>query len=79
MLRIVRAPDGTVRLDVTGRSAGRGAYVCRDAACIAGATGRGLLSRALVSPIPAALASELAAAMTTPPITSTPGGFVGQE
>ena len=68
-----------MRLDETGRTAGRGAYVCHDAACIAGATGRGLLSRALVTPIPAALASELAAAMTTSTTTSTPGGLVGQE
>jgi uncharacterized protein len=76
LLRVVRAPDGTVTLDETGRRAGRGAYVCRDEACIAGATGRGLLARALVSPVPAAVASELAAAIT---LTATPGGSSGQE
>jgi predicted RNA-binding protein YlxR (DUF448 family) len=76
LLRIVRTPDGSVTLDASGRTPGRGAYVCRDAACIAGATGRGLLSRALVTPIPPAVASELLAAVDP---TSPRGGFIGQE
>jgi predicted RNA-binding protein YlxR (DUF448 family) len=65
-----------VSLDPNGRTPGRGAYVCRDAACIAGATGRGLLSRALVTPIPPTVAAELLAAVDP---TTTPGGFIGQE
>jgi hypothetical protein len=73
---VVRTPDGRVALDPGGRTAGRGAYVCRDATCIAAATGRGLLARALVSPMPTALASQLEAAIT---MTSTPGGSIGQE
>ena len=46
LLRVVRAPDGTVRFDETGRANGRGAYVCRDETCIKGAAGRGTLARA---------------------------------
>jgi hypothetical protein len=59
LLRIVRAPDGTVRYDATGKANGRGAYVCRDEACIAGAFARGGLSHALSTPVPAVLADEL--------------------
>lgn len=37
LMRIVRRPDGTVAVDAAGREQGRGAYVCRDEACAAGA------------------------------------------
>jgi predicted RNA-binding protein YlxR (DUF448 family) len=47
LLRVVRAPDGSVRVDPTGRAAGRGAYVHRDAACVRLATRKGALARAL--------------------------------
>jgi predicted RNA-binding protein YlxR (DUF448 family) len=33
LTRIVRAPDGTVAIDPTGKAAGRGTYVCDDPAC----------------------------------------------
>ena len=59
LLRVVRMPDGAVRYDATGRANGRGAYVCRDEACITGAAGRGGLGRALEATIPAELADEL--------------------
>ncbi|HEY2915969.1 MAG TPA: YlxR family protein [Candidatus Limnocylindrales bacterium] len=75
LLRIVRSPEGEVRLDPAGRTPGRGAYVCRDDACISAATERGLLSRALTSPIPSTIASELRAAVEP----TIPGGFLGQE
>jgi uncharacterized protein len=76
LIRIVRVPDGSVQLDPGGRLAGRGAYVCRDTACIHGATERGLLSRALTQPIPPAVASELLAAVEP---TTTSGGLLGQK
>lgn len=34
MLRIVRTPDGDIKLDLTGKAAGRGAYICGDKECI---------------------------------------------
>ena len=55
----MRAPDGTVAFDVTGRANGRGAYVCRDAACITTAMGRGGLAHALETNLPATLADQL--------------------
>ena len=33
LIRVVRAPDGTVAMDATGRKAGRGAYLCSNEAC----------------------------------------------
>ena len=34
MLRVVRPKEGDVFIDLTGKAAGRGAYVCNDPACI---------------------------------------------
>jgi predicted RNA-binding protein YlxR (DUF448 family) len=59
LIRIVRAPDGSVRVDASGRANGRGAYVCRDAACIDHAIDRGALSRALHAALPGMLRAEL--------------------
>ena len=33
LARVVRAPDGSVSLDLTGRKSGRGAYVCKNPEC----------------------------------------------
>ncbi len=34
LLRLVRTPDGKVRLDPGGKISGRGAYICKQAACL---------------------------------------------
>jgi predicted RNA-binding protein YlxR (DUF448 family) len=64
LMRVVRTPEGEIRLDPTGRANGRGAYVCHDEACIAGATGKGSLGRALGATVPANLADELRRAIS---------------
>jgi predicted RNA-binding protein YlxR (DUF448 family) len=33
LTRIVRDPDGAVAVDLTGKAAGRGTYICDDPAC----------------------------------------------
>lgn len=33
LIRVARKPDGTVSVDLKGKEPGRGAYLCRDAAC----------------------------------------------
>ena len=33
LLRVVRAPDGSVSLDFTGKKSGRGAYICKSVKC----------------------------------------------
>ena len=60
----MRTPDGTVAFDATGKANGRGAYVCHDEACIAGAVGRGGLPRALGTSVPVSLADELRRAIS---------------
>jgi predicted RNA-binding protein YlxR (DUF448 family) len=63
-------------LDREGREHGRGAYVCRDLDCISIAVSRGVLGRALETPVPAGLEHELAAAVAA---NSTEGAALGQE
>ena len=50
LLRIVRAPDGRVSFDPTGRAPGRGAYLC-SAECFAAACKKKKLDRALKTTI----------------------------
>ena len=45
-------PTGEMIIDETGRVAGRGAYLCRDAGCWTLAVERGALGRALEAPVP---------------------------
>ena len=35
LVRIVRSPEGEISLDLTGKKAGRGAYLCKKLACFA--------------------------------------------
>lgn len=34
LLRVVRSPEGEISLDAGGKKSGRGAYICRNAACL---------------------------------------------
>ena len=52
LLRVVRAPDGSVSLDFTGKKSGRGAYICRDMNCLRKAVKTRRLSRSLECEIP---------------------------
>lgn len=55
MTRVVRKPDGEVALDLTGKAAGRGGYVCKSADCVQRAkTGKGL-DRALKTAVPSSI------------------------
>ena len=59
MVRIVRTPTGEVVVDPTGKAAGRGGYVCRNAECIKQVgSGKGL-ERAVKSPVPAGVYDAL--------------------
>ena len=52
LVRVVKSPEGEISLDLTGRKAGRGAYVCPDAACLAAARKARRLERAFSCAIP---------------------------
>ena len=63
LMRIVRTAEGELVLDLTGKLSGRGAYLCRDAACMNKAIRTRALERALEAPmnetLKAALISEI--------------------
>ncbi len=47
LVRIVRNAQGVAELDLTGKKSGRGAYVCKDEACISKLKKGKFLNRAL--------------------------------
>lgn len=52
LIRVVRSPEGEISLDSTGKKPGRGAYICRDAQCLAKARKAKRLERAFSCQIP---------------------------
>ena len=34
LIRVLRTPEGEIVLDLTGKKNGRGAYICKNAACL---------------------------------------------
>jgi predicted RNA-binding protein YlxR (DUF448 family) len=60
LIRVARAPEGAVGLDLKGKSPGRGAYLCRNAACLKRAVKSKALSRALGTEIPEEIYEGLA-------------------
>jgi uncharacterized protein len=61
MVRIVRAPDGAVNVDSTGKKSGRGAYLCSQPACWQTALKRHALDKALKTELSVADREALAA------------------
>ncbi len=59
MVRVVRTPAGEVRVDPTGKAAGRGAYVDPRESCVDAAVRQRRLQQALEAEIPDALVAEL--------------------
>ena len=53
LVRIVRSPEGGIRLDISGRAPGRGAYLCPREECLNMALKKGSLSRSLHSSLSA--------------------------
>lgn len=60
-LRVVRAPDGTVVIDHSGRAPGRGAYLCADGSCWSRALKKKSIERALSVALPADVRARLEA------------------
>lgn len=52
LIRVVKSPEGEISLDFGGKKPGRGAYVCRDVACLKKARKSRALERALEVMIP---------------------------
>lgn len=52
LVRVVRSKEGEISLDLTGRKAGRGAYVCRNLDCLKKARKTRRIERSLDCQIP---------------------------
>ena len=59
LIRVVRAPDGEVALDPTGKRNGRGAYLCHRSGCWERALATGNLGKALKTTIDEATTAAL--------------------
>ena len=65
LVRVVRATDGSVAIDETGKRSGRGAYLCQSSECWQAGLQRGLLQRALkIDAIPEDDFQRLSTALT---------------
>jgi len=63
LIRVVRSPEGLVSLDFKGKLPGRGAYVCKNAACLKKAIKTRALDRAFGVKIPDTVLEALEAQM----------------
>ncbi len=52
LIRVVRTPEGEVKLDFSGKLSGRGAYICPKQECLQKAQRSKALDRSLEVPIP---------------------------
>ena len=51
LIRVVKTPEGEIKVDFTGKLNGRGAYICKNAECFEKAQKQKSLSRAFECPI----------------------------
>ena len=66
LVRVVRSPQGEISVDLRGKASGRGAYVCRDTACLKQALRSKAIERNLDAPIPQEIYDALIAQMEVP-------------
>ena len=59
MIRVIKTPEGTFRLDATGKKNGRGAYVCPSEECLQLARKNKGLERSFKQAIPAEVYESL--------------------
>ena len=59
VIRVVKSPENEVSVDITGKKAGRGAYVCRDVNCLNRVIKSNALSRAFKMQIPGDVVNQL--------------------
>lgn len=52
LVRVVKNQDGDISLDLTGKKPGRGAYICRDLACLQAARKARRIERGFSCQIP---------------------------
>ena len=52
LIRVLRTPQGTIEMDITGKKSGRGAYICKSKSCFDKAYKTKRLERCLETVIP---------------------------
>ena len=52
LLRVVRTPEGEIKLDFGGKMNGRGAYICKQLSCLKKARRGGRIDKSLACEIP---------------------------
>ena len=52
LIRVVRSPEGEIRLDFKGKANGRGAYLCHDPECLRRAVKARALERTFGAAVP---------------------------
>lgn len=63
MLRVTRTPEGVVRLDLSGKAPGRGAYICVSEECFAVARKKDALAKALKTKVEETVYEEILAVL----------------
>ena len=61
LVRILRTPDGEIKLDLTGKLSGRGAYVCKSIVCLRKARRAARIENSLECKIPEAVYESIEA------------------
>lgn len=59
LLRIIRTPEGEIIQDYSGKANGRGAYICKDKACLAKCVKSKALQRHLKTEIPKEIIEQI--------------------
>lgn len=59
LIRVIKTPDGEIRLDTTGRANGRGAYICNSAECLKKAVKNRGLEKSLKAQIPGDILEQM--------------------
>jgi len=67
LVRVVRSPEGNVELDLTGKKAGRGAYICPREDCFQKAVKGKRLEKNLQQPVSDELIAEISEALKKVP------------
>lgn len=60
LIRVVKSPEGEISLDLTGKKAGRGAYICHSRECFDKARKAKRLEKAFEMQIPDSIYEEMA-------------------
>lgn len=63
LIRVVRSPEGEIALDFKGKAPGRGAYLCKNPACLKKARKSRAIARAFACEVPEAVYDALEAQM----------------